>query len=217
MDNNLLPTLILNISRLTNRQSTEANVVANVAAELAQHLPKARISLWLSARPDGQNPVHASRGDTLPGEARLLFSRPLGVRGTEYGKLQVELVGIHAGMPAGTLICSLETIALQLALYAETLRLERETNRLRVSLATGKAVARASGVLSRKLGIPVTRAQAWLHEEAARKGRSLLWLADMLIFGERLLGDQHERQAPRPGLPLRPPVARPSASEEYAA
>jgi AmiR/NasT family two-component response regulator len=76
------------------------------------------------------------------------------------------------------MLTALETIGIQLSLYAERLRLEQRRTVLkqqvalqREELATRKAVARATGILTREYGLSAEGAKKWLEVEAAPAGR----------------------------------------------
>jgi uroporphyrinogen decarboxylase len=191
-----LPNLILDVARLSSGATSGDVLVAKAAWAVAQALPDARITIWLKAQSQTQA-AHYVSGHERKGEARFVFSRPIALRGQSYGQLQIEFLESQGG--AGSLMKTLETISLHLALAAERLRLEREQAVLKAALATEKMVARASGIVARERGLTLGKARQWLQSEASRTGRPLYWISDMLVAGRGLFSQPGDASASADG------------------
>lgn len=206
----LLSTLILDFSRLT-REMPVAGVVSTTVDNLSEMLGRARVAIWLSGPVEGAMVAHSSAGLDSAGKARYVFSEPLTLRGVSYGHMQVEVM--RPAIDFDALPIALQTIALQLALYAERYRLEqrraalrRQVAQLRSALTTDKAASRAAGIVARARGIAVSDGRRWLLAESARRGRTLLSVAEGVIAGE--LG---------PGMPGIPGTRQRASKGEFAA
>ncbi len=171
-----IPSLVAAFTRWTSAQ-TPQTAVDLAAAQLPLFIGKSLVSISLQT-----NPPVLGRSGEQPGAGRLgklVFTRPIAVRGVSYGQLQVEIFEPRA--TAAVLMTLLDTVAIQFALYAEHHALIQARTRLKVALATEKLVARASGIVAAEQAVPVSKARQWLQTEASRLGRPLRWVADLLV------------------------------------
>ncbi len=127
----------------------------------------------------------------LQQKASFVFSRPIAVRGRQYGQLTVE-TRTPAGSPKDWMM-TLEVLGQQLALFAERLELaddnecvQSEVDELQERLRIRKALARAGGIVARIQGTTAELAEEWLEAEAARRGRTAYVLAEQLILQDQI-------------------------------
>ncbi len=174
------------VSHLTAAAAEPQEVLAKIVASLDEHLGHARASIRLH--------IH-SKSVAMEGpgiqKANFVFSRPIAVRGREYGQLSVE-THTPVGSPRDWML-TLDTLSQQLALYAERLELaenlrraQAEISEIQASLQKRKALARASGIVARLKGTTLEAAERWIAAEAARRGRETQSFAEQLILHERL-------------------------------
>lgn len=195
---------LLDFPRLTQQLSPQAVATATVGA-IFRLVPQVRVVLVLRS---GDTVVQSAAGLVLPGAVAYVFERRLAVRGSDFGHLTIEFLEFEAD---ATALAVLETLGLQLALYADFLSLRNarkglleERASLAETLATEKAVVRAAGVLAVDRGLSLTAAESWIRLEAANRDRTPLSLAEMVL--ETLLPNAMERRRARsrPGRPGEP-------------
>ncbi|MDX2151307.1 MAG: ANTAR domain-containing protein [Bryobacteraceae bacterium] len=172
------------MSTLSASEPDTGRLVVEAVAELAESLRANRVDLSLN----GRHAAHESEPETLSAP-RFLYSRPIAVRGVEYGRLEVELRGTPDGIRPDVVLLSLETAALILAGAAERHRLEADRAKRKAQLkhVTGevenaKLLARATGIIADLRGVSMEAARHWLAAESARTRRSIAELADRIIL-----------------------------------
>ncbi len=134
----------------------------------------------------------------------FVFSRPITVRGTHYGHLEV---GINdAKWPLADLLPAAETIVELLGQRAERgeLRAKRSALRERAEDLRNRrhldvVLTRASGVVARERNWEQAKAREWIRQEALRKGHPVARFAERLILAQTL---SRRMTHARPGLPL---------------
>lgn len=188
---------LLDFPRLTRQLSAQAVASATVGT-IFRLIPQVRVVLELRFE---ETIVQSAAGLILPGITQTSFERQLAVRGINFGHLTIEFLAADAD---ATSLAVFETLALQLALYAEILSLRdlrqkllAERASLAEALATEKAVVRAAGVLALDRGMSLAAAERWIRVEAANRDRTALSLAEMVL---NTLLPNAERRRPRPRL-----------------
>jgi hypothetical protein len=173
-----LSSLITEVSRLASSEKKPKAFVQGVRTLLEEHLHASRVRIA----------IHSAVSEaTLEGTPSFLFSRVVAVRGVEYGTLQVDLrQPEHA---PHLLLVTLETIAWQVALFAERVALTEENARLTANreaiaaeIGASKIVSRAAGVVARLHSLPFDAASAWLQAEANRARRPLADIAERVLL-----------------------------------
>ncbi len=179
------PSILLHrISQITNASGyTAQKIVESVSAELVWFLPEGASVSILFKSAKGQPPAaHQQQTEAAPGGPVFVFSRPLKLRGVDYGSILVE-----SPSPKGSIsewMTALETAATLLALTAEQLLLLDEQHGVKKQLAASKLVARAGGLVAKERGLSMAGAQQWIRAESLRTGRSLMQFADLLILND---------------------------------
>jgi len=135
----------------------------------------------------------------------FLFSRPIAIRGVQYGHLEISIS--NNKWPLTALLPVAETIVELLGRRAEReqLRAERSALRehaedLRNRRQLDVLLTRASGVLAGERNWEQAKAREWIRQEAVRKGHPLARFAERLILAQTL---NRRLTHPRPGMPLR--------------
>jgi hypothetical protein len=199
---------LMDFSRLSGRLSAQG-VVSTTVSTISRLAGQVRVRLSLQI--EGRMLADSSAGQILPGEPHFVFSHTFQVQGQEYGTLLVEFLSPSPGRETPgrreTMVALLETLALQLALYADLQRLKQAQSALRHQhahlqevLTTEKAVIRAAGVLAQSRDISLAVAEQWIRFEAVRRDRTPLSLAEMVIT--TLLPQTNSfRSQSRPGQP----------------
>ncbi len=201
----LVSYLLLDFPRLTRALSCPG-VVSAVVTAMSALAPRTRVALSIYGHVSTQPLASSSAGSIFPGDPAAVFYRPLEVRGIDYGQISIELLDEVEGREL--VFAALETLALQLALYAERLYLKgvqlalrEEHAGLETLLRTEKTVSRAAGLLAQSRGISLLAADEWIRAEAERRERSALSLAEMVIATLLPAADTFPRPFRQPGRP----------------
>jgi hypothetical protein len=135
----------------------------------------------------------------------FLFSRPVSIRGVQYGHLEIGISNakwaLTALLPvAETILELLGRRAEREELHAEVSALRERAEDLRNRRHLDVLLTRASGIVARERNWEQSKAREWIRQEALRQGHPVLRFAERLILAQTL----NRRLTPaRPGMPLR--------------
>lgn len=170
---NPLAQSILAVSHLAASAEHPQSIVDGIASIVSTAFAASRVSIVAQTWSEVFNSVQATASNTNHC-ARFLFSRPIAVRGIEYGRIELEID--NPEYPAPDMMLALEAVALLLATWAERLSIQVQQATIAAqlastknALASSKLLARASGIISQWKRIPLSAAQAWIKSEARRR------------------------------------------------
>ncbi len=182
--------LIAKLSAFTASSTPAQAVIERTAHLIRTILGAVRVSITLRA---GRTVVSAesvaTAQDPHPG---LLFSRPIRVRGNDYGILQADFD--RPTVSPQQLMQTLETagwliggLARRLSLEVERNQLEAGVQDLQAELNQRKTLARATGIVAELRGLTIADAQRWIEDEAVKTRRSAAELADRIVLHRQVL------------------------------
>lgn len=168
------------------------------------HADSIRIVL-LDAQSGSPATFSDSRVRPVAGSGSFLFSRPIVIRGVQFGHLEISVSDVK--WPVSALLSVAETVVELLGRRAEREELRSELSALREQAEDLRnrrhldvLLTRASGIVANERKWPVGKAEEWIRQQALRQSYPLLRFAERLILAQTL----NRRLSPaRPGLPLR--------------
>ena len=206
-----LAALVYHVSALANSDLQVEELVERAGSLVlySLHADSIRVALR-DARTGSTVSFSDSRVRSSAASESFLFSRPVTIRGVEYGHLEIGIS--HAGIgkakwPLTALLPVAETIVELLGRRAEREELRAHFSALREQAEDLRnrrqfdvLLTRASGIVARERNWEQAKAREWIRQEALRLGQPVQRLAERLILAQTL----SRRLAPaRPGMPLR--------------
>ena len=194
-----LSSLIQHISQLA-ASPLDAAAIVERAGTLIVHSVAARrvfIRIWHEGdRSLGSFDSGQRRSATESRGGLFVFSRPINVRGVEYGWLDLELPAgswpqAELQMAGEVLLDLFGQLAEKHALLARRERLRSEARDLGWQVKIDKLLSRATGLISAKRRINTRASIEWLREESMRLRLPLWRMAERLIEGETLVRNLH--------------------------
>jgi hypothetical protein len=201
-----LAALIYHVSTLAHSDVPVNELVERTGSLVLYSLHADSIRIRLQDAPSGSPATFSdSRTHRVAALESFLFSRPIAVRGVQYGHLEISVS--DAKWPVSALLSVAETVVALLGQRAEMEELRSALSALREQAEDLRnrrhldvLLTRASGIVATERKWPVGKAQEWIRQEALRQGYPLLRYAERLVLAQTL----SRRLAPaRPGLPLR--------------
>lgn len=206
-----LAALVYHVSALAHSDVQIVELVERAGSLVLYSLHADSIRIVLrDARKGSPATFTDSRVRTASASESFLFSRPVTIRGVQYGHLEIGISHAsinNAKWPLTALLLVAETIVELLGRRAEREDLRAEASALREraeDLRNRRQLdvlwTRASGIVARERNWEQAKAREWIRQEALRLGHPLLRFAERLILAQTL----SRRFTPaRPGLPLR--------------
>lgn len=201
-----LAALVYHVSTLAHSNVPVKELVERTASLVLYSLHADSIRLVLRDAQLGSPATFSDRRTQPPAASEsFLFSRPITIRGTLYGHLEISVS--DARWPATALLLAAETIADLLGRRAEREELRAELSDLREHVEDLRnrrhldvLLTRAGGILAKERNWHSSKAQDWIRQEALRQAYPLARFAERLILAQTVT----RRMSPlRPGLPVR--------------
>lgn len=209
--NDGLAALVYHVSALAHSDIEIGELVERTGSLVlfSLHADSIRIALR-DARTGSTSTFSDRRVRSSAASESFLFSRPVTIRGIEYGRLEIGISHASIGnatWPLNALLPVAETIVELLGRRAEREELRADMSALRERAEDLRnrrqldvLLTRASGIVARERNWEQAKAREWVRQEALRQGHPLLRFAERLILAQTL----SRRLAPaRPGMPLR--------------
>ena len=201
-----LAALVYHVSALAHSEVEIGELVERTGSLVlySLHADSIRIVL-LDARTGSPETFSDSRVRPAAASESFLFSRPVSIRGVQYGHLEIGIS--NAKWPLTALLPVAETIVELLGRRAEQEELRVEVSALRERAEDLRnrrkldvLLTRASGIVARDRNWEQSKAREWIRQEAVRQGHPLLRLSERLILAQTL---SRRMTHARPGMPLR--------------
>jgi hypothetical protein len=200
--------LIHQLSHLAASNLPPAQVVEQGGNLILNSLGASRLEIMLwheDARTLGSFQAGQRRPPTLSRGGLFVFSRPITLRGVEYGWFDLELPAALAPQAelllVGELVVNiLGQFAANEALLARKDRLLAERRDLDWQVKLDKLLSRAGGIVSARRKLNSRGAIAWLRDESLRLRLPLWQVAERVVEGDKLVRAFDDG---RPGAVLR--------------